>query len=131
MLESAQYRDVLPHYKRVASWGDTAYMVPIDGDRHFLQYRRDLLENPTYRVKYKQLTGKALQVPKTWPELQQIARFFQGRRLTDGSRISGLAEVTTNDAILGNYFIKRAAPYAKHPNVLSTFKRRASGQLPR
>ena len=121
MLESEQYRDVLPHYKRVASWGDTAYMVPIDGDRHFLQYRRDLLENPSYQAKFKKLNGKALRVPKTWPELQEIARFFQGRKLPDGSRISGLAEVTINDALLGNYFIKRAAPYAKHPAVKGGF----------
>jgi len=37
--------------------------------------------------------------------------------LPDGSRISGIAEVTVSDALLGNYFIKRAAPYAKHPDV--------------
>lgn len=121
MLESVQYLDVLPHYKRVASWGDTAYMVPIDGDRHYLQYRRDLLENPNYRAQFKRATGKELQVPKTWPELQEIARFFQGRKLPDGSLISGLAEVTVNDALLGNYFIKRAAPYAKHPAVKGGF----------
>ena len=121
MLESEQYLDVLPHYKRVASWGDMAYMVPIDGDRHYLQYRRDLLENPDYRAGFKRTTGKELQVPRTWPELQEIARFFQGRKLPDGSLISGLAEVTVNDALLGNYFIKRAAPYAKHPAVKGGF----------
>ena len=121
MLESAQYQDVLPHYKRVASWGDTAYMVPIDGDRHYLQYRRDFLENPAYRVEFNKKTGKNLGVPKTWPELQNIARFFHGRKLSDGSIISGLAEVTVSDALLGNYFIKRAAPYAKHPDVKGGF----------
>jgi len=121
MLESAQYQDVLPHYKRVASWGDTAYMVPIDGDRHYLQYRRDLLEDPGHRAEFKKKTGKDLNVPKTWPELQEVARFFNGRRLPDGSVISGLAEVTVSDALLGNYFIKRAAPYAKHPDVKGGF----------
>ena len=121
MLESAQYKDVLPHYKRVANWGDTAYMVPIDGDRHYLQYRRDLLENPAYRAEFKKKTGKDLNVPETWPELQEVARFFQGRKMPDGSVISGLAEVTVSDALLGNYFIKRAAPYAKHPDVKGGF----------
>ena len=121
MLESAQYQDVLPHYKRVASWGDTAYMVPIDGDRHYLQYRRDLLEDPGYKTEFKKKTGRELAVPKTWPELQEIARFFHGRQLPDGSVISGLAEVTVSDALLGNYFIKRAAPYAKHPEVKGGF----------
>jgi len=121
MLRSPEYRDVLPHYKKVASWGDTAYMVPIDGDRHYLQYRSDLLEDPKYRAKFRRTHGRDLGVPKTWPELQEIARFFNGRRLRDGSVISGLAEVTVSDALLGNYFIKRAAPYAKHPRVKGGF----------
>ena len=121
MLESPQYRDVLPHYKKVASWGDMAYMVPIDGDRHYLQYRRDLLMNPKYRAEFRKTHGRDLTVPKTWPELQEIARFFHGRKLPNGAVISGMAEVTVSDALLGNYFIKRAAPYAKHPRVKGGF----------
>lgn len=121
MLRSAQYQDVLPHYKRVASWGDVAYMVPIDGDRHYLQYRRDLLDDAQHRARFKQATGKDLRVPATWPELQEIARYFHGQKLPDGQPISGLAEVTVSDALLGNYFIKRAAPYAKHPQVKGGF----------
>ncbi len=121
MLASAQYRDVLPHYQRVASWGDTPYLVPIDGDRHYLQYRRDLLEDPRYRAEFRARSGRELEVPKTWPQLQEIARFFHGRQLPDGAVISGIAEVTVSDALLGNYFIKRAAPYAKHPAVKGGF----------
>ena len=121
MLDSPEYRDVLPHYKRIASWGDTPYMVPIDGDRHYLQYRRDLLENPEFKAEFRKQTGRELQVPRTWPELQEIARFFQGRKTADGREISGLAEVTVSDALLGNYFIKRAAPYAKDPRVKGGF----------
>jgi multiple sugar transport system substrate-binding protein len=121
MLASAQYRDVLPHYKSVASWGDVAYQVPIDGDRHCLQYRRDLLESPEYRAEFKKRAGRQLEVPRTWPELQEIARFFHGRTLPDGRTISGLVEVTVSDALLGNQFIKRAAPYAKHPDVKGGF----------
>jgi multiple sugar transport system substrate-binding protein len=121
MLDSPQYRDVLPHYRKVASWGDTAYMVPIDGDRHYLQYRSDLLKNPAFRAAFRQAHGRELQVPRTWPELQEIARFFHGRKTGNGAVISGLAEVTVSDALLGNYFIKRAAPYAKHPRVKGGF----------
>jgi multiple sugar transport system substrate-binding protein len=121
MLQSPGYRDVLPHYKNVASWGKVPYMVPIDGDRHYLQYRRDLLEDPSFRAEFRRQTGKPLRVPRTWPELQEIARFFHGRRRPGGEPISGLAEVTVSDALLGNYFIKRAAPYAKHPRVKGGF----------
>ena len=127
MLESSQYQDVLPHYKRVACWGDVAYQVPVDGDRHYLQYRKDLLQDPRYKKAFLKETGKPLKVPQTWPELYDIARFFHGRQLDDtvaaGAHptISGLVEVTVSDALLGNQFIKRAAPYAKHPAVKGGF----------
>jgi multiple sugar transport system substrate-binding protein len=121
MLRSPEYRDVLPHYRSIASWGDVAYMAPIDGDRHYLQYRRDLLESPAFRAEFRKASGRELGVPRTWPELQEIARFFQGRKLPGGETISGIAEVTVSDALLGNYFIKRAAPYAKHPDVKGGF----------
>jgi multiple sugar transport system substrate-binding protein len=121
MLRSAQYRDVLPHYKSIASWGEVAVQVPIDGDRHYLQYRRDLLEDPAYGAEFRKLTGRTLGVPRTWPEVQEIARFFHGRKMADGRSIGGIAEVTVSDALLGNQFIKRAAPYAKHPAVKGGF----------
>jgi multiple sugar transport system substrate-binding protein len=121
MLDSAQYQDVLPHYKSIAQWGDIPYQVPIDGDRHYLQYRRDLLEDPAYQAEFKKKTGKDLRVPRTWPELQEIARFFQGRKLANGSVIYGIAEITVNNAMLASQFIKRAAPYAKHPDVKGGF----------
>lgn len=121
MLNSPQYRDVLPHYQSIARWGAVPYQVPIDGDRHYLQYRRDLLEHPSWRAEFRKKTGRALAVPKTWPELQEIARIFHGRTLANGQTVSGIAEVTVSDALLGNQFIKRAAPYAKHPRVKGGF----------
>jgi len=117
MLDSAQYRDVLPHYQSIAKWRGVPVQVPVDGDRHYLQYRRDLLEDPAFRAEFKRKTGKELRVPRTWKELHEIARFFQGRRLPDGNVVSGIAEVTVSDALLANQFISRAAPYAKHPDV--------------
>jgi multiple sugar transport system substrate-binding protein len=121
MLRSPQYQDVLSHYKSVARWGDVAYQVPIDGDRHYLQYRRDLLESPEHRAAFRERTGRALAVPRTWPELQEVARFFQGRKQADGRTVGGLVEVTAHYATLGIQFIKRAAPYAKHPRVKGGF----------
>ncbi|NTW60841.1 MAG: extracellular solute-binding protein, partial [Nitrospirae bacterium] len=94
MLESPQYRDVLPHYQTVASWGDTPYQVPIDGDRHTLQYRRDLLGDPAYQAEFKKKTGKELGVPTTWQDLQEIARFFDQKKMNDGRVLSGMVEVT-------------------------------------
>jgi multiple sugar transport system substrate-binding protein len=60
MLESAQYQDVLPYCKTVASRGDVPYQVPIDGDRHTLPYRSDILENPSYKDEFRKKTGKEM-----------------------------------------------------------------------
>lgn len=117
MLDSPQYQDVMPHYQQIAKWGDIPYQVPIDGDRHYLQYRKDLIEEPLFRDDYQQQAGRELEVPETWPDLQQIARYFQGLTLESGAKVNGLVEVTVSDALLGNQFIKRAAPYAMHPKV--------------
>jgi multiple sugar transport system substrate-binding protein len=117
MLESAQYRDVLPHHQNIATWMNVPVQVPIDGDRHYLQYRRDLLEDPGFRAEFRRTARRELEVPRTWKEANEVARFFHGRRLADGSVVSGIAEVAVSDALLGNQFIKRAAPYAKHPDV--------------
>jgi multiple sugar transport system substrate-binding protein len=121
MLESPQYQEVLPHYQTVASWGDTPYQVPIDGDRHTLQYRRDLLGDPVYQTEFRKKTGKELGVPTTWQDLQEIARFFDSKKMNNGRVLSGMVEVTVSDALLGNQFITHAAPYAKHPGVKGGF----------
>ncbi len=47
MLKSSQFKDILPHYKDIAKWGDISYQVNIDGDRNYLQYRKDLFEAST------------------------------------------------------------------------------------
>ncbi|MCW9050077.1 MAG: extracellular solute-binding protein [Deltaproteobacteria bacterium] len=117
MLVSPQFQDVMPHYKWIASWGDIPYQVPIDGDRHFLQYRKDILNDPIFKTEYQKETGRPLKVPETWIDLQQTARYFHEHPLDNGRTIAGLTEVSVSDALLGNQFIKRAAPYAMHPNV--------------
>ena len=39
-----------------------ARMVPIDGDRHYLQYRNDLLVDPNYKSQFKKQTGRELRI---------------------------------------------------------------------
>jgi multiple sugar transport system substrate-binding protein len=90
----------------------------VDGDRHYLKVRTDVLKNPKWQAEYKKATGKDLQVPKTWPEYQQIAEFFSGKDFDgDGKRNYGSAEVTKRDDLTFSAFISRAAPYVKNPDV--------------
>ena len=37
---------------------------PIDGDRHYLKHRKDVIDNPEYQKKYKADTGKELRCPE-------------------------------------------------------------------
>jgi multiple sugar transport system substrate-binding protein len=46
-----------------------------DGPACFI-YRKDLFADPAEQATYRAQTGASLQVPTTWPEFQQVARFF-------------------------------------------------------
>jgi multiple sugar transport system substrate-binding protein len=59
-------------------WGGKTIAVPVDGDVAMLYYRKDALENPAHRAKYKAKTGRELRVPRTWEELRDVAEFFTG-----------------------------------------------------
>jgi multiple sugar transport system substrate-binding protein len=61
-----------------SEWGGKTVAVPVDGDVAMLYYRKDALENPEHRKKFKDKTGHELQVPRTWEEFSRIAEFFTG-----------------------------------------------------
>jgi len=121
LLNSTTFKDIIPHYKKKAKWGDVTYQVTIDGDRHYLQYRKDILENPIYIKKFKKKYGFDLTIPKTWKELNRVAKFFNKMKIKSGKTIYGISEVTNKNEPLFSQFIKRAAPYAKHPDIRGGF----------
>ncbi|MDM8537382.1 extracellular solute-binding protein, partial [Desulfobacterales bacterium HSG17] len=121
MLDSDQFKDVIQYYKDLSRRGDSYYFVPIDGDRHYMQYRRDLLENPSWQSEFKSRYHKPLEAPKTWIDLMEISEFFNNKDLGNGKTVYGMAEITKKDDLLYSHFIKRAAPYAKHPDVKGGF----------
>ncbi len=121
MLKSSQFKDILPHYKDIAKWGNISYQVNIDGDRHYLQYRKDLFEDIKNQNIFKNKYGKKLSPPKTWKDLNLIAGFFNKRIIKKNKKIFGIAEITNKNDLLFSQFIKRAAPYAKHPKIKGGF----------
>jgi hypothetical protein len=56
------------------------YQYPVDGDRHYLKYRKDVIDNPEMQKKYKADTGKELRVPRTWKEYGEMAKYFNDWR---------------------------------------------------
>ena len=122
MLKSAQWGEVIQVYRYLQTWGGKIYGVPIDGDKHFLAYRRDAIDAPKYQSKFKEKYGYDLRPPQTWDEYRDVAEFFNDWDWDgDGVKEYGASEMTQRDAQLFWQFIVRAAPYAQHPDVKGGF----------
>ncbi len=61
-----------------SEWGGKTVAAPVDGDVAMLYYRKDALENPDYRKKFKDKYGAELTVPRTWEDFARVAEFFTG-----------------------------------------------------
>jgi len=53
------------------------WLIPRHFDISALHYRTDIFNNPKWQQKYKALTGKKLEVPKTWDEFKDTAISLQ------------------------------------------------------
>jgi multiple sugar transport system substrate-binding protein len=80
--------DALPPALRVLhTWGATGYGVPFDADGQVLYYRRDVLGDPAWQARFREEVGYDLPVPpRTWQQVLDIARFFDGKDWDDGDR---------------------------------------------
>lgn len=118
-LDTPELRSVTSTYRQIATWDGRMIQFPIDGDRHYLKYRKSALENPAYQAQFEKAHGKPLTVPTTWQDYDQVARFFSGWDWDgDGEQEYGAAEFTsTAGMMVFSSFMSRAAPYAKHPDV--------------
>lgn len=61
---------------RLQRFEDCVLGLPFHDGPECLIYRRDLLEDEAERVRYKELFGELLSVPRTWEEFRRVARFF-------------------------------------------------------
>ena len=69
------------------------YALPAFGDANAWTYRKDWFEKPELKKEFKDKNGYDLAPPKTWAELKDIAKFFQGR-VIDGKKRYGAAIFT-------------------------------------
>jgi multiple sugar transport system substrate-binding protein len=121
-INMPQMQDVTRNYLDVASWKGQMVQFPVDGDRHYLKYRRDIIDNPEMQARYKKDTGHVLQVPRTWKEYAEIATYFNGWDWDgDGEPEYGSAEIVARDDLMFSAFISRVAAYAKNPRTPGGF----------
>ena len=121
-VNMAQMKDVTQSHIDVNSWDGQMIQFPIDGDRHYLKYRKDVIDNPVYQEKYKAETGKELRVPQTWKEYAEMAAFFNGWDWDkDGELEYGSAEVMKKDDLMYAAFFSRSVAYSKNPRVKGGF----------
>lgn len=62
--------------RQQANFTDRVVAVPADGDVALLYLRRDLLEDPAQRARFRTRHGRELAAPKTWREYDELVRFF-------------------------------------------------------
>ncbi len=74
-----EWEDTAPAIQKVVNWAGKTYALPFDGDCHNFYWRKDALENPIYLVKFEKEYGYRYNIPpKTWEEVKDIAKFFNG-----------------------------------------------------
>ncbi len=115
---------MLPLYKEIYKWDGETKLFGIDGDRHFMKYRTDVLNDPAAQAYFKEQTGQDLKVPETWTEYNLIASTLNGFEVASqpaGVPLAGSVEIMKRDDLMWSAFINRVAPYAKNPNVTTGF----------
>ncbi len=95
--------------------------LPYGGSALVLVYRRDALEREANRTAAAE-KGLRLEPPKTWDQLDALARFFQGRDWDgDGRPDFGICLVLGGDpeGLGDGTFLARAAGLGQHPDQYS------------
>ncbi|HKO23528.1 MAG TPA: extracellular solute-binding protein [Chloroflexota bacterium] len=112
--KSFKWSDVI--YQDNAKWGGRILGVPIDGDNQLFYYRRDVLENPAHKAKFKKETGKQLAAPQTWDQALEIAKFFTGWDWAgDGKTHYGILEAYKHGGQAYWYYLSNCVAYCTVP----------------
>ncbi len=59
-----------------ATWKDTVYGLPVNGNIYMMIYRKDLFENPTHQQAFKEKYGYDLKQPETLEQLLDVSEYF-------------------------------------------------------
>lgn len=111
--------DILAPYRdQVARYGEDLMALPIGGSALVLVIRREALEGPENRVAADR-AGVALEPPRTYEQLDALARFLHGRDWNgDDQPKAGIALALGEDAegVADAIYLARAAALGQHPD---------------
>ena len=117
LRDSEDFDDIHPIYReRLMTWDGKWIATTVDGDLFSGYYRKDLFEDPQNRADFRARYGYELFPPDTWRQYRDIAEFFNGRRLRDGTRMYGTAEAFARGGQQFWTLFSRGSAYTNHPN---------------
>jgi multiple sugar transport system substrate-binding protein len=115
--DDLQFSDLIPVFRdQVGRYGTDRVALPLGGSALVLVYNRAAFEREANREAAKR-AGLVLQPPKTWDELDALARFFHHRDWNgDGTQRSGIALAFGPDpeGTADATFLARAASLGQH-----------------
>jgi len=115
--DALQFSDVIPAFRdQVSKYGPDRVALPYGGSALVLVYSRTAFDREPNRAAAK-AAGVALQPPKTWDELDALAKFFHGRDWDgDGGNDSGIALAFGPDpeGVGDAVYLARAAGLGQH-----------------
>lgn len=118
--EAAQ--DVAPAYRdQVTRYGERRIGLALGGTALVLICRRDVFHRESLRTEAEK-TGVKLEPPRTWRQLDALAKFLDGRDWNgDGTPDHGIAFPFGHDpdGVSTSLLLARAAAYGQHPDHLS------------
>jgi multiple sugar transport system substrate-binding protein len=116
------FKEVVPVYRDVVTkYGDRRYGLPLGGTALVLAFRRDAFDRAESQAAAK-AAGIKLEPPKTWDDLDTLAKFFHGRDWDgDGKPDSGIALAWGADpeGVGDTTFLARAASLGQHRDQYS------------
>ncbi len=116
--DTFQYMDIARAFREhVSKYGPERVALPCGGSALVLVYRRDAFESVPNREAARQAGLSLEQPPTTWPQLDALAQFFQGRDWNgDGTPDHGIALALGADTegVGDATFLARAASLGLH-----------------
>lgn len=115
--ESLKFTEVISGYRdQVAKYGPDRMALPYGGSGLVLIYNRAAFDREANQAEAKK-AGQSLKAPKTWSELDALAKFFHGRDWDgDGTKDSGIVAALGADpeGVGDTILLCRAAALGQH-----------------
>jgi len=88
-----------PNTSAITKAGFDVYGLPIQANALVMAYRKDMFNDPKEKAGYQSQTGQPLEVPKTWDQFTQVAKYFTrpNEKLYGTTLMAGVGDWATDD----------------------------------